>query len=230
MKKILVVFGTRPEAIKLAPVIRVLKENKNFETIVCSTGQHREMLQQVLRIFDLNVDLDLDMMIPNQTLFDITVNSLKRLDDVLMEVQPDLLIVQGDTTTAFASALSAFYKKIKVAHVEAGLRSYDVLNPFPEEANRRFISVIADYNFTPTQDSADYLLKEGFNAEKIYLTGNTVIDALHVISGKLGNESFASEIKKGIEEKYGVGILQREFILITLHRREKFGGGNDCTS
>ncbi len=223
MKKIMIVFGTRPEAIKLAPVIQVLKKEKNFETIVCSTGQHREMLKQVLEIFDLRIDDDLDLMKPNQTLFDITSNSLIRLKDSIEKYQPDILMVQGDTTTAFTSALAAFYKQIKIAHIEAGLRSYDVLHPFPEEANRRFISVISDFNFVPTEDTKQNLLREGFSSESIFVTGNTVVDALLQIKNKLDDPKYSLQIKTDIESKLGSDIFSKKYILITLHRREKFG-------
>ena len=223
MKKIMIVFGTRPEAIKLAPVIQALQKEKVFKTIVCSTGQHREMLKQVLDIFDLKVDDDLDLMKKNQTLFDITSNSLIKLKTSFEKYKPELLIVQGDTTTAFTSALAAFYKQIKIAHVEAGLRSYDVFHPYPEEANRRFISVISDFNFVPTDDAEKNLLKEGFQPETIYVTGNTVVDALLQIKLKFGKPKLVSQIKSGLESKYGEDLFKKKFILITLHRREKFG-------
>ncbi|MCX6171124.1 MAG: UDP-N-acetylglucosamine 2-epimerase (non-hydrolyzing) [Ignavibacteriales bacterium] len=223
MKKIMIVFGTRPETIKLAPVIQALKSDKYFETIVCSTGQHREMLHQVLDIFNLSVDDDLDLMKPDQTLFDITANSLTQLKSSIEKYNPDILMVQGDTTTAFTSALAAFYKKIKIAHVEAGLRSYDLFHPYPEEANRRFISVLANFNFVPTLDSKENLIKEGFDPRSIYVTGNTVVDALHQIKLKLDKPEFADQIRMNFETKYGSGLFNKKFILITLHRREKFG-------
>ncbi len=223
MKKILIVLGTRPEAIKLAPVIKKLKEEKKFKTIVCSTGQHREMLKQVTDIFDIKIDDDLDLMKPNQTLFDITANSVINLKSTIDRYEPDLLMVQGDTTTAFISALAAFYEKIKIAHVEAGLRSYDLFHPYPEEANRRFISVIADLNFAPTESSKKNLLCEGFDPSKIFLTGNTVIDALLQIKEKIDEKTFADQIEKNIKHKFGSEIFNKKFILITLHRREKFG-------
>ena len=223
MKKIMIVFGTRPEAIKLAPVIQVLKKEKGFKTIVCSTGQHREMLRQVLEIFELKVDDDLDLMKPSQTLYDITSNSLIRLKDSIEKYQPDILMVQGDTTTAFTSALAAFYKQIKIAHVEAGLRSYDVFHPYPEEANRRFISVISNFNFVPTEDSKQNLLKEGFPSESVFVTGNTVVDALLQIKNKLDAPKFSRQIRTNLESKFGANIFSKKYILITLHRREKFG-------
>jgi len=185
MKKILVIFGTRPEAIKLAPVIIDLKKKIGKQVLVCSTGQHREMLRQVLDIFNLKIDFDLDLMKNNQDLFDISSNSLNKLKKVYQEILPDLVIVQGDTTTAFIASLAAYYLKIKIAHVEAGLRSYNIYSPYPEEANRRFISSIANYNFAPTNDSKNNLLKEGFQRNKIIVTGNTVIDALYLVSKRL---------------------------------------------
>ena len=223
MRKILVVFGTRPEAIKLAPVIKALKAEKTFETIVCSTGQHREMLRQVTDLFDINTDDDLDLMKPNQTLFDITANSLLKMDSVLEKYKPDVVIVQGDTTTAFVSALAAFYKKIKVAHVEAGLRSYDIFHPYPEEANRRFISVISNFNFAPTEESKQNLLKEGFATNTIQVTGNTVVDALLEIKTKLEQPNWIAKIEADLHEKLGQNLTENEFVLKTLHRREKFG-------
>lgn len=223
MKKIMVVFGTRPEAIKLAPVIKALKNEPHFQTIVCSTGQHREMLRQVLEIFNLSLDLDLDLMKPDQTLFDITADSLSKLKSAVEKYEPEIIMVQGDTTTAFTSALAAFYKKIKVAHVEAGLRSYDLLHPYPEEANRRFISVISDYNFVPTNDSEKNLLNEGFSPSSIYVTGNTVVDALLQIKSKLDDKNYSGSLKSNLESKYSKNLFEKKYILITLHRREKFG-------
>ena len=223
MRKILVVFGTRPEAIKLAPVIKALKAEKTFETIVCSTGQHREMLRQVTDLFDINTDDDLDLMKPNQTLFDITANSLLKMDSVLEKYKPDVVIVQGDTTTAFVSALAAFYEKIKVAHVEAGLRSYDIFHPYPEEANRRFISVISNFNFAPTEESKQNLLNEGSAPDTIQVTGNTVVDALLEIKTKLEQPNWIAKIEADLHEKLGQNLTENEFVLKTLHRREKFG-------
>lgn len=223
MRKILVVFGTRPEAIKLAPVIKALKAEKTFETIVCSTGQHREMLRQVTDLFDIYIDDDLDLMKPDQTLYDITANSLLKMDSVLEKYKPDVVVVQGDTTTAFVSALAAFYKKIKVAHVEAGLRSYDIFHPYPEEANRRFISVISNFNFAPTEESRQNLIREGFAPDTIQVTGNTVVDALLEIKSKLKQPDLIVTIETDLSTKLGRSLAEKEFILMTLHRREKFG-------
>jgi len=220
MKKILVIFGTRPEAIKLAPVIIDLKKKIGKQVLVCSTGQHREMLRQVLDIFSLKIDFDLDLMKNNQDLFDISSNSLNKLKKVYQEILPELVIVQGDTTTAFIASLAAYYLKIKIAHVEAGLRSYNIYSPYPEEANRRFISSIANYNFAPTNDSKNNLLKEGFQRNKIIVTGNTVIDALYLVSKRLikvNKVKFVEKLKLPKE------LFDKKLVLITLHRREKFG-------
>ncbi len=223
MKKILVIFGTRPEAIKLAPVIAELKKEKKIKTIVCSTGQHREMLKQVLDIFKLNIDHDLDLMKPNQDLYDITVHSTGKLKKVLTDLSPHLLLVQGDTTTAFIAALSAFYSKIKIGHVEAGLRSYNIYSPYPEEANRRFISILSDLNFAPTQDAKENLLAEGTASDKIFVTGNTVIDALLQVKKILQVKSNSEKISRDLAKHLPINIFEKEFILVTMHRREKFG-------
>ncbi|MCX6149370.1 MAG: UDP-N-acetylglucosamine 2-epimerase (non-hydrolyzing) [Ignavibacteriales bacterium] len=223
MKKIMVLFGTRPEAIKLAPVIKALKKEKGFKTLVCSTGQHREMLRQVLDIFKIKIDADLDLMKPNQDLFDITVYSVARLKEVLAKYKPDLLIVQGDTSTAFVSALSAFYKKIKIGHVEAGLRSYNIYSPYPEEANRRFISVITNYHWTPTIDSKKCLLSEGIPPKDVYVTGNTVIDALNEVKDLLSKPVHSKKIEQSLQENLPEDFFKKKFVLITMHRREKFG-------
>lgn len=223
MKKILVVFGTRPEAIKLAPVIQRLKACNKFEVIVCSTGQHREMLKQVLDIFNIKIDHDLDLMKPNQDLFDITAYATEKLKKVLQSISPNLLLVQGDTTTAFISALSAYYSKIKIGHVEAGLRSYNIYSPYPEEANRRFISVLSDLHFAPTQDARKNLLAEGISAEKIFVTGNTVVDALLQTKKILEIKSNAEKISKHMHSYLSENFFQKEFVLVTMHRREKFG-------
>ncbi len=223
MKKIMVLFGTRPEAIKLAPVIKALKKEKQFKTIVCSTGQHREMLNQVLEIFKIKIDYNLDLMKPNQDLFDITANTTNKLKEVLSEQKPDLLIVQGDTSTAFVASLGAYYSKIKVAHVEAGLRSYNIYSPYPEEANRRFISVITDFHWAPTNDAKKNLLSEGINKKSIWVTGNTVIDALLDVKKMLNEKKTSFKIKNYISEILPYRFFEKKFILITLHRREKFG-------
>jgi len=223
MKKIMVIFGTRPEAIKLAPVIKELKKEKSIKTIVCSTGQHREMLKQVLDLFKLKLDADLDLMKPNQDLYDITINSAAKLKEVLAKHKPDYLIVQGDTSTAFVSALSAYYSKVKVAHVEAGLRSYNIYSPYPEEANRRFISVVTNLHFAPTTDSKQNLLSEGIEPKKIIVTGNTVIDALNEVKALLKDKKYVNKIEKTFTGALPTGFFGKKFVLITMHRREKFG-------
>lgn len=223
MEKVLVLFGTRPEAIKMAPVIKALKSDKTLKTIVCSTGQHREMLNQVLEIFKLKIDYDLDLMKSNQDLYDITVNTASRLKHVLQEQKPDVLLVQGDTSTAFVSALSAFYSKVKIGHIEAGLRSYNVLSPYPEEANRRFISVITDYHFAPTEDARKNLLSEGIKSKQIFVTGNTVVDALIQVKSQLSKSGYLKRTREVLCRQLSENIVDSKFVLITMHRREKFG-------
>ena len=212
MKKarVLFSFGTRPEAIKLAPVIHELRHSDHFKVRICVTAQHREMLDQVLRLFEINPDHDLNVMVEGQTLYTISQNVLKGLDKVLEYEEPNLLLVQGDTTSAFVSALSAFYRKIEVAHVEAGLRTYDKFQPFPEEINRRLISHIADINFAPTQIAKSYLSKENVPG-KIFVTGNTAVDALMMITER--------KMTKVRPRKRG----EKRTILLTVHRRENFG-------
>ncbi|HQP50658.1 MAG TPA: UDP-N-acetylglucosamine 2-epimerase (non-hydrolyzing) [Syntrophorhabdaceae bacterium] len=219
MKKILIVFGTRPEAIKLAPVINKLKEReKDFKAIICVTAQHREMLDQVLSIFNIKPDYDLDIMKNNQNLFDITTKVLVGLKSVLEEANPDLVMVQGDTTTAFIAGLGAFYLKIPVAHVEAGLRTYNKYNPFPEDMNRHLLSAIADYHFAPTEWSKTNLMKEHIPKERIWVTGNTVIDALLEIVKRQKADKPNNIISK-------FKVQSSKLILVTGHRRESFGEG-----
>lgn len=211
MRKVLVVFGTRPEAIKMAPVVLELKKYKgDIKTIVCATAQHRHMLDQVLSIFKIKPDIDLDLMRKNQTLTTITVRTLEKIKDVLKSERPDIVLVQGDTTTAMAVGLESFYQKIPVGHIEAGLRTYDRFNPYPEETNRRILSALAEYHFAPSKNAFNILLKEGTDKRKIFLTGNTSIDALlYILRNKKG-------IKVPVEVK-------RKLILVTAHRRENFG-------
>lgn len=223
MKKIIIIFGTRPEAIKLAPVVKQLKNDRKFNVIVCSTGQHKEMVNQVLGIFNIKPDFDLQLMKSNQDLFDITVASIEKIREVLDKVKPDLLIVQGDTTTAFTASLAAFYNKIKIAHVEAGLRSYNNYHPFPEEANRRFISVLADLHFAPTKTAFQNLLNEGISRKKIFITGNTVLDSLKEAKTKIEEEKISTAINESLSKYLSRDFFENEFILLTLHRREKFG-------
>ena len=228
-KKIMLVFGTRPEAIKMAPLAIELKKNDaDFETIVCVTGQHREMLDQVLRIFDIQPDFDLNIMKQGQDLYDITARVLTGMRDVLCKCKPDVVLVHGDTTTSTAAALAAFYQQIPVGHVEAGLRTHNIYSPWPEEMNRQITGRIATYNFAPTALSEKNLREENAHG-KIYVTGNTVIDALHMVVAKLkGDKALADEQAKVLAKAgYDIGRLDqgRRLILITGHRRENFGEG-----
>jgi len=178
MKKVMLVFGTRPEAIKMCPLVNELKKRKSIQTLVCVTGQHREMLDQVLKTFDVVPDFDLSIMKKSQTLFDITTAILEKIKSVLQEAKPDIVLVHGDTSTTFVTALACFYMQIPVGHVEAGLRTYNIYSPYPEEFNRQAVSIISKYNFAPTEFAAEHLVKEGKEKDSIYITGNTVIDAM----------------------------------------------------
>ena len=226
MKKILLVFGTRPEAIKMAPLVKALqKDTEHFETRVCVTAQHRQMLDQVLEVFGITPEYDLNIMAPNQDLYDITAKVLLGLREVLKDFRPDTVLVHGDTTTSMAASLAAFYMQIPVGHVEAGLRTYNMLSPWPEEMNRQVTDRICTYYFAPTEQSRANLLQENIDAKKIFITGNTVIDALlmavDIISTTTGvKEKMAKELQ---EKGYTVG--DREYILVTGHRRENFGDG-----
>jgi UDP-N-acetylglucosamine 2-epimerase (non-hydrolysing) len=224
------VFGTRPEAIKMAPVVNKIKErSEQFIPIVCVTAQHREMLDQVLSIFNITPDYDLDIMRNNQNLFDISTKVLNGLKDVFEDAKPDLILVQGDTTTAFIAGLAAFYLKIPIGHVEAGLRTNDKYNPFPEEINRHLLSSLADYHFAPTEWSRSNLIKENVPPERIWVTGNTVIDALLTISRRQKTEDrrqiFRDFIDKNLNSRFD--IRYSRLILVTGHRRESFGEGFD---
>ncbi len=211
MKKIMLIFGTRPEAIKMCPLVMELKTRKNIDIKVCVTGQHREILQQVLNVFKVNPDYDLSIMKDKQTLFDVTINILSRINGVLNVENPDIVLVHGDTTTSFAAALACFYKQIEVGHVEAGLRTYDIYSPFPEEFNRQAIGIMTKFSFAPTETARTNLIKEGKDADSIYVTGNTVIDALKTtIKGTYSHP--ALEWSKG-----------SRLILLTAHRRENLG-------
>ena len=230
MKKILLVFGTRPEAIKMAPLVKKLQANpEEFQTVVCVTGQHREMLDQVLRLFDITPDYDLNIMKPNQDLYDITSRILLGMRDVLKQVQPDIVLVHGDTTTSMAAALAAFYQQIPVGHVEAGLRTGNIYSPWPEEMNRLMTGRISTVHFSPTPLAKQNLLQEHVDEAKIVVTGNTVIDALQMVVERLKNdEQLASEVKdKVLNMGYDVNRLgeDRRLVLITGHRRENFGEG-----
>ena len=212
---IAIIIGTRPEAVKLAPVIAELKSKPDlFKVLVISTGQHREMLDQVLTVFNIKPDLDLNLMKPGQSLAELTGRMVPAMDRVFDDVRPDMLLVQGDTTTVFAAGLAAFYRGIPVGHVEAGLRSHDLRNPFPEEANRRMVSVTTDLHFAPTSQARRELLNEGFAADRIIVTGNTVVDALERIIASAGS-SLPAEVESALEG--------RRLILITSHRRESWG-------
>ena len=211
MKKIMLVFGTRPEAIKMCPLVNELKKRESIQTIVCVTGQHRQMLDQVLDTFDVVPDYDLSIMKDKQTLFDITTNILNKIKEVLEKEQPDVVLVHGDTSTTFVTALACFYLQIPVGHVEAGLRTYSIYSPYPEEFNRQAVGIVSQYNFAPTQLAADHLIKEGKNPDNIYITGNTVIDAMqHTVRDDYTHPEL---------EWVGDGKL----IFITAHRRENLG-------
>ena len=230
MKKVMLVFGTRPEAIKMCPlVIELKKHSDTFDTIVCVTGQHREMLDQVLNIFEVRPDYDLNIMKHGQDLYDVTARVLTGMRDVLKESNPDFVLVHGDTTTSTAAALAAFYQQIPVGHVEAGLRTHNIYSPWPEEMNRQITGRIAEYNFAPTPLSRDNLLKENVSDSKIFVTGNTVIDALHLVVDRIKNNTkLAEEQKKALNVAgYDVGRLEngKKLVLITGHRRENFGEG-----
>ena len=226
MKKILIVFGTRPEAIKMAPLVKVMAASADFEVKVCVTAQHREMLDQVLQIFSINPDYDLNIMQGGQDLFGVTVKVLSELRQVFDECAPDLVLVHGDTTTTFATSLAAFYSGIKVGHVEAGLRTYNLKAPWPEEANRQLTDVLADYYFAPTAKNMDNLLEERVAAEKIVVTGNTVIDALLTIIDKIASDESLQNSLRGQLKDAGYQLdSSRRFILVTGHRRENFGAG-----
>lgn len=236
-KRVMLIFGTRPEAIKMAPLIKEFqKHSDEFETLVCVTGQHREMLDQVLHLFEIVPDYDLNIMRQGQDLYDVTSRVLVGLRDVLKEVNPDIVFVHGDTTTSMAAALSAFYQQIPVAHIEAGLRTHNIYSPWPEEMNRQITSRIATYNFAPTPLSKQNLLTEGVKEESIIVTGNTVIDALFLVVEKIKNDaSLLEQLRKQLKlTGYDTARLQggKKLVLITGHRRENFGDGfiNICNA
>lgn len=212
--KVLTVFGTRPEGIKLAPVIKALEKNENIESVTCITAQHREMLDQVLNLFQIVPDYDLNIFKPGQSLTEITTRALEGLEGVIKEVKPDVLLVQGDTTTVFTGALAAFYQGVKIGHVEAGLRSGNIHSPYPEEANRMLTGILTDYHFAPTERNVDNLLKENYPKDKIFVTGNTVIDALsYTIKA---DYIFENELLNSLD-------YNKRVILVTSHRRENIG-------
>lgn len=229
MKKVMLVFGTRPEAIKMAPLVKKFQQSpEEFETVVCVTGQHREMLDQVLEIFEIKPDYDLNIMKQGQDLYDVTARVLTGMRDVLKEVKPDVVLVHGDTTTSTAAALAAFYQQIPVGHVEAGLRTHNIYSPWPEEMNRQITGRIAEYNFAPTPLSQSNLVAEKAHG-KIFVTGNTVIDALYMIVDKLRSDNTLATQQKTILANAGYDIDRlkdgRKLVLITGHRRENFGDG-----
>lgn len=211
MKKVMLVFGTRPEAIKMAPIIRELKSRKGIETIVCVTAQHRQMLDQVLGVFDIVPDYDLNIMKQSQTLSYITSEVLTRINEIIEKEKPDYMVVHGDTTTTFTAALAAFYNQVKIAHVEAGLRTYNKYSPYPEEINRQMVGLVADLNFCPTNMTRDNLVKEGKDEKTIYVTGNTAIDTLKYTLSEVYNNSHTE------------WLGQDRLILLTAHRRENLG-------
>ncbi len=220
MKKILIIIGTRPEAVKLAPVIIRLRQRPEILTRVCVTAQHREMLDQVLRIFGIVPDVDLNLMQRDQTLAELTAGVCRAVDEVLARERPDFVLVQGDTTTVMAAALCAFYRRIRVGHVEAGLRSGDLHSPFPEEMNRRVAGIISHLHFAPTQRAADVLRSEGVPPERIFLTGNPVIDALRMVVGRPAPDAARTLLERTVVSENG---RPRKLVLVTAHRRENFG-------
>ena len=230
MKKVMLVFGTRPEAIKMAPLVKEFQKHPEiFQTIVCVTGQHREMLDQVLKIFEIKPDYDLNIMKQGQDLYDVTAKVLTGMRDVLKDAQPDIVLVHGDTTTSTSSALAAFYQQISVGHVEAGLRTHNIYSPWPEEMNRLITGRIANYHFSPTQLSRCNLLNEGVSEDAIIVTGNTVIDALYMVIDKIKKDKLLnSELKEALTNAgYDTNrlIKNKKMVLITGHRRENFGDG-----
>ncbi|WP_342455039.1 non-hydrolyzing UDP-N-acetylglucosamine 2-epimerase [Sedimentibacter acidaminivorans] len=213
--KVLIIFGTRPEAVKMAPIVKALKKDENFITKICVTAQHRDMLDQVLRIFDIEPDYDLNIFQSGQTLTQITCRALTGLESVIEEFKPELILVQGDTTTVFTGALAAFYHSVKIGHVEAGLRSGNLYSPYPEEANRMLTGVLTNFHFAPTQNSKSNLLREGYEEDKIFITGNTSIDALQWVIDK--DYKFDDELINSID------FENKKVILLTSHRRENIG-------
>src|SRR5271157_745396 len=222
VKEIAVIFGTRPEAIKLAPVVLALKANRNFYCHVCVTAQHRQMLDQVLRVFEIQPDVDLDLMRPDQTLSGFTARGLEAIDCYLAEEKPDLVLIQGDTTTVLCASLAAFYRRIPVGHIEAGLRTGNLHSPWPEEANRVLTSQLATLHFAPTANNRHNLIKEGVPTENIFVTGNTIIDALYLAITQIRKNP---PIVPGLPEKFLASLGSNPLVLITGHRRENIGTG-----
>ncbi|MBI1338494.1 MAG: UDP-N-acetylglucosamine 2-epimerase (non-hydrolyzing) [Phycisphaera sp.] len=227
MTRIAVFIGTRPEAIKMAPVIAALEKAEGFDPVVVSTGQHREMLQQVVDLFGITVDHDLAVMQPNQTLASLTSRLITRIDELLETVKPDMALVQGDTTTVLTAALTCFYRRIPIGHVEAGLRTGNIWSPFPEEVNRRLSSPIVTLHFPPTEFGRQNLLREGMDDRRIFVTGNTVIDALHMEVERQKQPAAQKVIEDKLASLLGSDWRDKPYVLITGHRRENFGGGFD---
>lgn len=222
MKKVLTVFGTRPEAIKMAPLVKILVNDERFNAKLCVTAQHREMLDQVLHLFEITPDFDLDIMRPGQSLNDVTINILVGLKPILESFKPDIVLVHGDTATTFSAALASYYQKTPVGHVEAGLRTGNIYSPWPEEANRKLTSAVTKYHFAPTAGSKENLLKEGILESDIAVTGNTVIDSLFWVREKLQQDRILSE---ALDSQFDYLDLNKKLILVTGHRRESFGSG-----
>ena len=221
-KKVLTVFGTRPEAIKMAPLVHLLKEDERFESRCCVTAQHREMLDQVLELFEIQPDYDLDIMKEGQTLNEVTSRILLELKPVLQDFKPDVVLVHGDTATTFAASLAAYYEQIEVGHVEAGLRTGNIYSPWPEEANRKLTGALTKYHFAPTETSQNNLLRENYKKESIAITGNTVIDALMLAKDKIDKDE---QLRNSLEEQFSFLRSDKKLILVTGHRRESFGAG-----
>ncbi len=221
-KKVLTVFGTRPEAIKMAPLVHALASDERFEVKCCVTAQHREMLDQVLELFEITPDYDLNLMKAGQTLNDVTARIVQELKPVLQDFKPDVVLVHGDTATTFAASLAAYYEQIEVGHVEAGLRTGNIYSPWPEEANRRLTGVLTKYHFAPTETSKQNLIKENFDPENIIVTGNTVIDALLMVKDKIENDA---QLNASLKKQFPILDESKKLILVTGHRRESFGGG-----
>ncbi len=233
MKRLLIVFGTRPEAIKMAPLVMELKKHSEFNVKVCVTAQHREMLDSVLDLFEIKPEYDLDLMKKGQDLYDVTSRVLLGMRDVLRTSNPDFVLVHGDTTTSMAASLASFYEKIPVAHVEAGLRTKNIYSPWPEEINRQMTGRIASIHFAPTEGAKKNLIDEGVSAEKIVITGNTVIDALHIMKKRIEeDENFKKAIISELSDEIPEELLDRKMVLVTGHRRENFGSGfrNICSA
>lgn len=232
MLPVAVFMGTRPEAIKMAPVIAALRKSERLTPVVINTGQHRELIDQVIELFEIEVHRDLQIMEPNQTLASLTARLVTRVDEALVEIQPAMVLVQGDTTTVLAAALASFYRHVPVGHVEAGLRTGNLLSPFPEEANRKLATTLATLHFAPTRESEQNLLYEHVPQDRIFVTGNTVIDALFVEVERQKSAGLRETLNARLKEQIGDGFPRRPFVLVTGHRRENFGGGFEqiCTA